>query len=283
MATGSDIVGKLVRDKIPEIIEASGGLADVRRLDGRAFRQALCEKLYEEAGELREASNAADVLDEAADVLEVVRAMAAAYGHDLADVVRAADKKREIRGGFDAHLWLESSSSADGSQGIPDFVVDDYLPPLVTGDLYRFADWPNPKIRMVEPGVYTIWEGDQFIYVGYAGQKLTAKYVATVDQATVKKAKGLRDRLDHHASGARSGDQFCVYVCDRYVLAALTDEDRAAIQNGDLRLLNALTRKHIRDRYTYRFVPTPDGPTARKLELEVQRGALGTKPLLNPR
>lgn len=276
-------MGKLVRDKIPEIIEASGGLADVRRLDDGAFRRALCEKLYEEAGELQEAANAMDVLDEAADVLEVVRALASAYGHDFADVVRAAEEKREMRGGFDARIWLEPLPSADTSEGIPAFVIDDYLLPLITGDLYRFEDWPNPKIRLVEPGVYTIWEGDQLIYVGYAGRKLTAKYVSTLDQATVKKAKGLRDRLDHHASGARSGDQFCVYVCDRFVLAALTEEDRAAIQNGDLRLLNALTRKHIRDRYSYRFVPTPDGPTARKLELAVQKGALGAKPLLNPR
>lgn len=136
---------------------------------------------------------------------------------------------------------------------------------------------------MIEAGVYTIWEGDQLIYVGYAGQKLTARYVAGVDQTKAKKARGLRDRLDHHASGVRSGDQVCVYICDRYLLPNLEAADRAAIQNGDLRLLNARTRELIRQKYDYRFVPTPDGATARALEMEVQEGALGIKPLLNPR
>ena len=83
---------------------------------------------------------------------------------------------------------------------------------LQHGPLYRFADWPNPEVPLVAAGVYTIWEGDWFLYVGMAGRALTAEDIATL-RARGEKRKGLAERLNSHASGRRSGDQFCVYVC----------------------------------------------------------------------
>lgn len=49
-------------------------------------------------------------------------------------------------------------------------------------------------------------------------------------------------------------------------------------------LIDGLTKAHIREQFRYRYINTPDGPTALALEMAVQRGALdaGT-PLLNPR
>ena len=269
-----------MRDRIPEIIEASGRSAQVQKLGGKAFERALHDKLAEEAAELCEAKTAGEVLEEAADVLEVIRAIASLHGHQLSEVIRAADAKRAARGGFDSRLWLEASS-ADGHDGPVSFAVEEYLEPLEFGPRYRFADWPNTEIPMVAAGVYTVWEGDEFVYVGFAGMKLRARDIAEANSP--KKAIGLRDRLNNHASGARSGDQFCVYICDRFVLAALSEEDRDAIHQGDLRLLNFRTRQHIRERYDYRFVLTPDGKAARVLERAVQRGALTVgRPLLNP-
>ena len=101
------MVGKLVRDRIPEIVAATGRRANVRQLSHQEYGRALREKLSEEGLELREAMTSADVLEEAADVLEVVRSLAALYGHPWDDVVRAADQKRQQRGGFDLRLWLE--------------------------------------------------------------------------------------------------------------------------------------------------------------------------------
>jgi predicted house-cleaning noncanonical NTP pyrophosphatase (MazG superfamily) len=280
MAIGRDILGKLVRDKIPEIIEASGRSAQVRQLIGKAFERALHDKLAEETAELCDAKTAGEVLEEAADVLEVVRAIASGHGHDLSEVIRAADAKRAARGGFDSRLWLEASSTNSHDETAP-FAVEEFLEPLEFGPRYRFADWPNLELPMVAAGVYTVWEGDEFVYVGFAGMKLTARDIAQANSP--KKAIGLRDRLNNHASGARSGDQFCVYICDRFVLEALSEDDRDAIHQGDLRLLNVRTRQHIRERYDYRFVLTPDGKAARVLERAVQRGALTVgRPLLNP-
>jgi hypothetical protein len=93
---------------------------------------------------------------------------------------------------------------------------------------------------------------------------------------------GLRGRLASHCGARRSGDQFCVYVCDRFVLPSLGLDDLAAV--GDNRvLLDDLTRQHIRQRYGFRVWETGDGDTANAVEEEVQRGgpSIG-KPFLNP-
>lgn len=272
-------MAKLVRDRIPEIIEASGRAPRVRYLDEPAFLRALYAKLNEEVRELRSARSVADVIEEAADVIEVLRALVSVFGTDLSEVIRVADEKKRARGGFEGRVWLKDSLSEEAAA----FHVEDYLAPLESGEAYRFADWPDSPIEMVSAGVYTIWDKETLIYVGYAGRDLTAKDIANADQR-ISRPTGLRDRLNHHASGARSGDQFCVYVCDRYVLPGLSEADRNRINNGDLRLLNSRTREYIRNRYQYRYTTTPDGVTARVLEGAVQHGALESgKPLLNPR
>lgn len=151
---------------------------------------------------------------------------------------------------------------------------------LHSGPSYRFADWPNPDVPAVAAGVYTIWDGDQFIYVGMAGRGLTAENIDSPDEPV--KARGLKTRLDSHASGRRSGDQFCVYICDRFVVPTLSPDQQAQVGEGTL-LLDKLTRQYIHDRLTYRFTPTSDGAAALALEREIQRGMLPPgKPFLNP-
>ncbi|WP_189239026.1 nucleoside triphosphate pyrophosphohydrolase [Planomonospora parontospora] len=56
MSQGQRIVhGKLIRDRIPEIIEAAGRTATVRVLDEAELASALTAKLAEKAEELRQA------------------------------------------------------------------------------------------------------------------------------------------------------------------------------------------------------------------------------------
>ncbi|MGY2122376.1 nucleoside triphosphate pyrophosphohydrolase [Nocardia gipuzkoensis] len=100
-------MGKLVRDRIPEIIRASGRVPRCYVLDAAAYERALHEKLLEEAAELRAADTRDDRLGEAADVFEVLAAVAQLYGFTLDDIRRAADAKVAERGGFSARLWLE--------------------------------------------------------------------------------------------------------------------------------------------------------------------------------
>ena len=98
-------VGKLVRDLIPDIIRARGREPEIRVLDDAEYADSLFEKLFEEAQELREA-HLDDLLEEAADVYEALRAITANAGIAMGDVVARAKLKREERGGFADRVWL---------------------------------------------------------------------------------------------------------------------------------------------------------------------------------
>jgi len=100
-------VGKLVRDRIPEIIEADGRMPVRRTLTEREYDLALVAKLQEEVTELVGA-RPADRLEEAADVYEVLLAIIAQAGHTREDLVGVAERKRDKRGGVSGRVWLES-------------------------------------------------------------------------------------------------------------------------------------------------------------------------------
>ena len=97
--------GKLVRDRIPEIIAADGRRPEVEVLDDDRYREALLAKLAEEAAELAAADDA-EVLDELADLYEVLRALAEQAGCDLGQVAGRADAKGAARGRFQDRLYL---------------------------------------------------------------------------------------------------------------------------------------------------------------------------------
>ena len=99
---------KLVRDRIPEVIEANGGTARCRVLDPGELVPALVAKLHEEADELAGA-DPADRLAELADLREVLSTLTAVLGFTEAQVARAADEKRAARGGFAGRIWLEET------------------------------------------------------------------------------------------------------------------------------------------------------------------------------
>ncbi len=97
---------KLVRDRIPEIIEARGAKASFRACaDEAEYLERLIAKLREEVDEFDRDRNA----EELADVLEVVRALCARLGLDPVDVEALRAKKADERGGFEKRLILEST------------------------------------------------------------------------------------------------------------------------------------------------------------------------------
>ena len=100
-------MGKLVRDLIPDLIERSGRTPQVRRLGEAEYVDALHRKLLEEAEELR-AADPGSRLEEAADVYEVLLAIARTLDVDMATVAATADAKRAARGGFERRIWLET-------------------------------------------------------------------------------------------------------------------------------------------------------------------------------
>lgn len=88
---------KLVRDRIPEIIKANGQTACFSVLDETQFQVALKEKLCEEVREYLGSAN----LEELADILEVVDALAQAQGSTLSEVLTIKEKKAATNGGFE--------------------------------------------------------------------------------------------------------------------------------------------------------------------------------------
>ena len=97
---------KLVRDRIPEIIEADGKRCEVQVLDDEAYARRLDQKLVEE---LREYAQSGDV-EELLDLVEVVQAIAERRGIDWEEFERRRSAKREERGGFAARLLLATVS-----------------------------------------------------------------------------------------------------------------------------------------------------------------------------
>ena len=93
---------KLVRDRIPEIIEASGKRCVCSTLSDEEYLAKLDEKLNEELAEYQESKS----MEELADLLEVVRAVAVARGSSMEEVEAIRREKAAKRGGFEKKLLL---------------------------------------------------------------------------------------------------------------------------------------------------------------------------------
>lgn len=92
---------KLVRDRIPEILDKKGVPYEQRIADDAEYRAELIKKLVEEAGEFSEAG----ALEELADVLEVVAALRTLP--EYADVETVRQEKALERGGFTERFILK--------------------------------------------------------------------------------------------------------------------------------------------------------------------------------
>lgn len=95
---------KLVRDRIPEIIAASGKKCTTEILTEEAYLQKLREKLHEEVNEYQESGSH----EELADILEVVYALAAATGCSEENLNIIRQEKAQKRGGFSQKILLKA-------------------------------------------------------------------------------------------------------------------------------------------------------------------------------
>lgn len=107
-------VQKLIRDRLPAIMRAQGLQVFDRRLNDAEFIAALKDKLVEEAQEVGAATGRADLIDELADVMEVVAALADASGVPLQAVEERRQAKRAERGGFAERVYNAAVEARDG-------------------------------------------------------------------------------------------------------------------------------------------------------------------------
>tara|TARA_B100000131_G_scaffold295127_1_gene311847 strand:- start:9490 stop:9804 length:315 start_codon:yes stop_codon:yes gene_type:complete len=95
---------KLVRDKIPEIIKASGARCEYYVAESPEYETRLYEKMREELDEFIDEP----CIEEAGDMYEVFLSMLRFHKIDICDVIFAAVAKKEKRGGFLKKIVLES-------------------------------------------------------------------------------------------------------------------------------------------------------------------------------
>ena len=97
------IYHKLVRDKIPGIIKQSGKTCFCSVLSDGEYLEFLDEKLNEELAEYQESKT----MEELADLLEVIRAVAVARGSSPEEIETIRKTKADNRGGFEKKILLE--------------------------------------------------------------------------------------------------------------------------------------------------------------------------------
>ena len=94
---------KLIRDKIPEKIAASGSKAITRTLENDEYVRELIEKLREETEEFAEALN----VEELADIKEVTIALREALGIHAGELEDVRRQKARMNGRFKERIYLE--------------------------------------------------------------------------------------------------------------------------------------------------------------------------------
>jgi predicted house-cleaning noncanonical NTP pyrophosphatase (MazG superfamily) len=113
---------KLVRDLIPEKIAQGGEFAEIKELNDEDYSYALRQKLVEEALEVAYADEYDDIIEELADVVAILKALASSVGSSWDEVIEVELKKRKKRGGFENRLYLEASgynSVKTGDSSVP--------------------------------------------------------------------------------------------------------------------------------------------------------------------
>jgi predicted house-cleaning noncanonical NTP pyrophosphatase (MazG superfamily) len=94
---------KLVRDRIPEIILSKGQTPVTRILEQGEYINELLIKLSEEVVEVSKDK----VIDELADVKEVLESLTIALGFTIEELQSAQDSKKQKNGGFKEKIYLE--------------------------------------------------------------------------------------------------------------------------------------------------------------------------------
>jgi predicted house-cleaning noncanonical NTP pyrophosphatase (MazG superfamily) len=111
------VQNKLWRDKAVTLMEQTGSKVHLKMLDDVEFAEQLRVKFMEEAAEVSAAKNREHLIEELADILEVLSAMGELHNFTLADVQAAQALKKEKRGGFGGRTFVTVAEHLEGSFG----------------------------------------------------------------------------------------------------------------------------------------------------------------------
>jgi len=93
---------KLIRDKIPEIIESDGKEYEIEKMDDDEYRKYLQDKLLEETEEYIESGDKKEL----ADVLEVIKSILDEEGMEFKELEEIRKEKAKERGRFEEKIKL---------------------------------------------------------------------------------------------------------------------------------------------------------------------------------
>ncbi|PHD74074.1 phosphoribosyl-ATP pyrophosphohydrolase [Bacillus sp. AFS043905] len=97
------IYNKLVRDKIPTIIEKANKEAITYIASKEEVKGMLFQKLIEELEEFKDTP----IEEELADILEVIEGIATVFNLDMEQVIKLKENKKVERGGFEKRIVLK--------------------------------------------------------------------------------------------------------------------------------------------------------------------------------
>lgn len=92
---------KLVRDKIPEILDKKGVLYEKRIANSEEYKVELVKKLREEITEFEQGTD----IEELADILEVIKAIKLLPEYKEVEIIQL--RKKQDKGGFDQRIILK--------------------------------------------------------------------------------------------------------------------------------------------------------------------------------
>lgn len=108
---------KLWRDKLIEIAENNRSIIHYTHLDTVQYNEQLRLKLQEEAIEVQNATSKSELIEEIADILEVVDALCALHEIDKNILKDVQINKRNERGGFYSRKLVTIAEHEEGSYG----------------------------------------------------------------------------------------------------------------------------------------------------------------------
>lgn len=137
---------KLIRDGIPDLAAKAGQQLHTTVATDEAYRYHLRAKLGEEAVEYLTALSDEAAIEELADILEVVHALAELHGCTAVELERVRLLKWANRGGFRKHLLLHTGDEpSDGRRPSINTLTSDQLDAL-----YDQLDQAHADVQLLE-------------------------------------------------------------------------------------------------------------------------------------
>lgn len=97
---------KLIRDKIPEKMTRVGAAFEIRKLGKKEFEKELLRKVEEEASGLPKAKNKFELIEELADILDVVEEIKRFKKIKSGEIKKAQKENTRKKGGFKKKIYL---------------------------------------------------------------------------------------------------------------------------------------------------------------------------------